>query len=97
MSRWAALRNRSPANLLQQRHQTWDGSRPSRVTGAHATPESATEPFIGQSQALDEDAHQGLADRYGAEAHQDQIHAQAEEQPWGRSPHQYQLVADAQL
>jgi hypothetical protein len=49
------------------------------------------------AKAVDEEAHQVLADRYGAEAGQDQKNAQAEEQSGGRSPHQYQRVTEAQL
>lgn len=49
------------------------------------------------AKAVDEDAHLALADRYGSEAQQDEVHAQAEEQTGGRLSNQYQRVTDAQL
>ncbi|XKH55147.1 hypothetical protein LG284_16605 (plasmid) [Citricoccus nitrophenolicus] len=52
------------------------------------------------AKAVDEDAHQVLADRYGAEAQQDQVNAesaQAEGQTGSRSPSRYERVTDAQL
>lgn len=49
------------------------------------------------SKSVDEDAHLALADRYGDEAQQDQINAQAEEQAGGRPQNRYQRVTDDQL
>lgn len=49
------------------------------------------------AKAVDEDAHLALADRYGSEAQQDQVHARAEEETGGRLSNQYQRVTDAQL
>jgi hypothetical protein len=50
------------------------------------------------AKAVDKDTHLALADRYGAEAQQDQLNALAnKEQTGGRSPHQYRRVTEAQL
>lgn len=49
------------------------------------------------AKAVDEDAHLAMADRYGAEARQDEANVRTEEQAGGRDPGQYQRVTDAQL
>jgi hypothetical protein len=49
------------------------------------------------AKTVDEDARLALADRYDAEAQQDQTNATAEEQIGERSPHQYRRVTEAQL
>lgn len=49
------------------------------------------------AKAVDEDAHLAMADRYGAEANQDQKNAETEQAADGRDPAHYQRVTNAQL
>lgn len=58
---------------------------------------SQTAEKEAEAKAVDEDTHLGLANRYGAEARQDQVNTETEQATGGRDPGRYQRVTDAQL